>query len=251
MNRLFSQPRMAVIMALASLVILAWVYLFYLAQDMSAMTMMEMSLSAHMPWTGTDFIMMFIMWTVMMVGMMIPSAIPAILIFDKWSLARKSSGHSYGATGAFTSGYIFAWTGFSLVATLCQGAFDYSGFLDPMMESKNPYLGALLLICAGLYQISSYKDVCLNHCHNPIEFIGKYWKPGDFEAFKLGVRHGFYCIGCCWLIMALLFFFGVMNLIWILILSLFVLLEKLIIFNRWINWAISATLLISGVSLLI
>ncbi|VAV98162.1 hypothetical protein MNBD_ALPHA02-2359 [hydrothermal vent metagenome] len=246
-----ARPRITVIAALATIVVLAWAYLFHLARDMSGMRASEMALSGNMIWTPIDFIMMFLMWAVMMVGMMIPSAMPAIVIFDKWNMSRKTDGQSFGTTGLFTAGYIIAWVIFSLFATLSQWALDQSGWLDPMMESKSPYLGAILLISAGLYQLTPYKDVCLTHCQSPIEFIGKHWKPGGIEAFKLGVRHGIYCIGCCWLIMGLLFFFGVMNLIWIFILGLFVLLEKLVIFNQWINGAVSGILITSGIILLI
>ncbi|MBL4801797.1 MAG: DUF2182 domain-containing protein [Emcibacter sp.] len=256
MKTIFTQPRLVIVIALGSVVALAWVYLFYLAQNMSNMDimsvdMMAMTMADYRPWTAVDFGMIFLMWAIMMVGMMLPSAAPAIMVFDKWNISRKVSGQPYAATSLFILGYIFSWTAFSLIATVCQWALDYGHFLTPMMESKNPYMGAILLVCAGLYQLSPYKDICLKHCHNPIEFIGKYWKKGNFQAFKLGSQHGLYCIGCCWLIMGLLFFFGVMNLMWILILSLFVLLEKLIIFNHWINWTISATLILGGISLLI
>lgn len=247
MIKLITQPRTPLLLALGALVLLAWAYLFHLADSMD---MTAMSMTVPTAWTQTDFILMFLMWAIMMVGMMVPSATPTILIFDTWNKSRQTSGQSYGSTGLFICGYLLAWVLFSLGATCLQWLFNQYGLLGSMMQSNSPALGAFLLIFAGLYQLTPYKEACLKHCQNPLEFIGTHWQPGSLAALKLGAHHGLYCIGCCWLVMGLLFFFGVMNLTWIFLLSLYVLAEKLLPPSLWLSRTTSAVLIGGGVILL-
>jgi predicted metal-binding membrane protein len=179
-------------------------------------------------WDVGYFGMMFLMWAVMMVGMMLPSVIPMVLIYA--GVARKSAaqGMPVAPTGAFVSGYIAIWLIFSLFATIAQWGLDQAALLSPMMVSNSVGLGAALLIAAGIYQWLPIKDKCLQHCRSPVHFITTHWRLGSIGAFKMGLSHGAFCLGCCWVLMALLFVGGVMNLLWIAAIALFVLLEKVL-----------------------
>ncbi|MCZ6804471.1 MAG: DUF2182 domain-containing protein [Proteobacteria bacterium] len=134
-------------------------------------------------------------------------------------------------TGAFVSGYIAIWFIFSLFATLSQWGLDQAALLSPMMVSNSVGLGASLLVAADVYQWLPIKDKCLQHCRSPVHFISAHWRSGTIGAIKMGLTHGAFCLGCCWVLMALLFVGGVMNLLWIATITLFVLLEKVLPFG--------------------
>jgi len=205
---------------------LAWIYLIWMAWAMDMP--MDESMAGVRPWTGMDFVMMFLMWTIMMVGMMLPTAIPMTLIYA--AIARKAGEREQyvAPTAMFVGGYLLMWTVFSVVATLLQWALDQAALLSPMMVTTSPVLGAGILVCAGLYQFAPYKNACLDHCRSPADFISRHWRPGAGGALRMGVHHGGFCLGCCWALMLLLFFGGVMNLLWIAAITLFVLLEKVL-----------------------
>jgi predicted metal-binding membrane protein len=167
------------------------------------------------------------MWAVMMVGMMLPSAAPAILLYA--AVMKNSAGAQapVARSYAFAGGYLLAWAGFSLAATLLQWALAEAGLLSMMMESSSRKLGAALLVIAGVYQWTPLKDKCLTYCRGPAAFIAQNFRPGIGGALTLGAHHGLYCVGCCWALMLLLFVGGVMSLLWIAAITIFVLLEKL------------------------
>jgi len=193
------------------------------------MSMPKGMAAMQMPtWTAGYFLMMFLMWAIMMVGMMVPSVTPTVLIYA--SIARKSSaeGTPVAPTGAFVLGYIAIWIGFSGLATLAQWGLDRAALLSPMMVSRSASLGAALLIITGIYQWLPLKDKCLRQCRSPVDFITTHWQKGTMGAFRMGLSHGGYCLGCCWALMGLLFVGGVMNLLWIAGITLFVLLEKVL-----------------------
>ncbi len=211
----------AVIGALAGVTLLAWLYLWTL--EMPGMAAMQIR-----SWSAEYFLMMFLMWAIMMVGMMLPSVAPTVLIFA--AVARKSAaqGTPAGPTGAFVSGYLVMWILFSLLATTAQWGLDRAALLSPMMVANSVGLGASLLVAAGIYQWLPIKDRCLSQCRSPVEFIATHWRAGVPGAFQMGLSHGAYCLGCCWVLMGLLFVGGVMNLLWIAAITLFVLLEKVL-----------------------
>jgi predicted metal-binding membrane protein len=218
---------LGIIACLLAIVLLAWLYLYDMAVDMEAMSL-AMPHMAIQPWDISYALMMFLMWSIMMVGMMLPSATPAILIYN--GIAKKASreGSSVAPTWIFTSGYLLMWVLFSILATVAQWALDSAALLSPMMVSTSSTLGATLLIVAGVYQWLPIKNACLRHCRSPIEFISSHWQAGNLGALNMGIRHGLYCLGCCWVLMSLLFLGGVMNLLWIALITLFVLVEKLL-----------------------
>jgi len=229
-----------VLACLIALTGLAWAYLLILARqmvsgDMGLMGMANMPAGAMaeamiMPqpsWSPLTFFLMFFMWSVMMVGMMLPSAAPMILLFAR--VQRKKLADEAPATriAAFTSGYVLTWTIFSLLATGLQWLLTELRLLTPMMENNSQYLAAGILFAAGIYQLSPLKHACLQQCQSPVVFLTSHWKAGTYGALRMGIEHGVFCVGCCWLLMALLFVGGIMNLIWVAALAIFVLLEKL------------------------
>jgi predicted metal-binding membrane protein len=165
-----------------------------------------------------------------MVGMMTPSVSPMILIFARVAAQAEAKGVIFASTGWFAGGYLLAWSAFSLVATSGQHLLHRVALLSSMMALNNRYAIAAFLAAAGIYQLTPLKRACLASCRAPISFIQRHggFKPGAAAALRLGLLHGLYCVGCCWVLMALLFVGGVMNPFWIAALMIFVLLEKLL-----------------------
>lgn len=239
--RVLRRDRALVLAAIAVLTALAWAYVAWLAWDMD-MGGMDMSgfrmipsglgwmMPAEAPWGAFEFVLVFLMWALMMVGMMTPSVAPMLLLHARVGRQALAQGHPFAATGWFAAGYLLAWTGFALVAATAQWALERLALLTPLMQSASSMLAGLVLVAAGAYQFSPLKDRCLTACQAPLVFLQRH---GGFRrdvrgALALGVKHGAYCIGCCWALMALLFVGGVMNLLWIAALAVFVLLEKLV-----------------------
>ena len=216
--------------------------------------MEHMDLSADSPfmpgmmaWDATDLALVFVMWTIMMVAMMLPAATPLLLMLARINRARLARWPAAMATGFAALGYLAAWTCFSLAATLAQWGLLEARLVSPMMESASNGLSGALLLAAGAYQFSPMKLACLRYCRVPVGVLLTEWREGAWSAFRLGLRQGAYCTGCCWLLMALLFAFGVMNLIGIALLSVLVLLEKIVPQPRAFAMATGAILLVWGV----
>lgn len=214
----------ALSVSLGALVVLSWIVLI----DMSAeMTGMEMGM-APMAWSTGDFAMMLGMWVVMMTGMMVPTAMRSVLIFSRLAANATAAGHAFASGYWFALGYVFAWSLFSVAATILQWAFDRLSLLSPMMTSSSAVLTGLILMGAGLWQLSPWKEACLRRCRSPMEFLPAHYSDGAGGAVRMGMSHGLYCLGCCWVLMGLLFVGGVMNLACIAAITAFVLAEKLL-----------------------
>jgi len=158
---------------------------------------------------------------------MLPSAAPMVLLFATVNRKSRQQGRPFTPTSFFATGYLIAWGGFSLFAVLLQWRLERLTLLSLMMQTTSLYLGAGLLIAAGVYQLTPLKQACLRHCQSPLQFIANHWRPGSRGALRMGLEHGFFCLGCCWVLMLLLFYGGVMNPWWITGLALYVLIEKL------------------------
>lgn len=202
-----------------------------------------MSSLASPAWTPLRFGLTLSMWWTMMIAMMLPSAAPIILLY------AKASGHGDAktppSTAGFLIGYLFAWGAFSLLATGVHAGLERTGLISEMwLSSQSRWLSAGLLFAAGIYQLTPIKNMCLRHCRNPGQFLSRNFRPGRSGALQMGLIHGTYCIGCCWLLMLLLFVGGVMNLVWIALLTLMVAAEKLLPHGR------AVSLVAGGVSLL-
>jgi predicted metal-binding membrane protein len=152
-------------------------------------------------------------------------------------------------TGIFASGYLAAWACFSVGAVAMQWGLEESGLLSAMMVTTTTWLGAAILITAGLWQTTPIKHACLRQCRSPVSFLATHWRVGRGGAFRMGLTHGAYCLGCCWILMALLFFGGVMNLWWVGGLAACVLLEKTLPIGHWLAYAVGGALVVWGVCL--
>ena len=246
------RDRMVVLAGLIGVAALAWAYTVYLAYDMEHMDMgMSMAMPMMQSWSLMDFASMFIMWTVMMVAMMVPTAAPMILVFANINRKQRELDKPYVSSAIFLSGYLLVWTGFSALATLAQWGLHEAALLSPMMVSTSPILGGVLLLAAGLFQWTPLKYACLNHCRSPLGFLMTDWRDGRRGALLMGLKHGSYCTGCCWFLMALLFVAGVMNLLWVAAITAFVLIEKVAPRGDLIGRAAGVVLCAAGLIMLI
>ncbi|WP_156134229.1 DUF2182 domain-containing protein [Ensifer sp. ZNC0028] len=280
LETLLRRDRVVVVAALVTLTAVSWLYVLWLASvmDMAAppvpsgsMDMgsgMDMDMPMEMPmtmgaqegsmasmagtvaapWTVTTFAYAFVMWAVMMVGMMVPSATPMILLYARVGRQAAQQGKPFAATGFFAVGYLSAWLLFALVAVLGQWLLDRALLLTPALASASGFLSGIVLVAVGLFQFTPLKDRCLSQCQAPLLFIQNH---GGFRreaggAFGLGVRHGLYCVGCCWALMALLFVGGVMNVLWIAAIAIFVLAEKVVPGGRVLSRIAGVALVLTG-----
>ena len=226
------RDRALVVLSVFTMCVLAWAYLIYLASEMPSMASESVSTSMAMPaehaWGLPDFIAMFGMWSVMMVAMMLPSATPMILLYKQINRKRESQGRIQNSITLFIGGYLLVWVGFSVLATLMNWVLHSGGLLSSMMGRVTPFVAGISLLAAGTYQWTTLKYACLTHCRSPVGFLMANWHEGRWGATRMGAHHGLYCLGCCWLLMVLLFVLGVMNLLWISMLTVFVLAEKVV-----------------------
>jgi len=235
MDNVYLRQRLLLSSCLVLVVMLAWIYLLDMATDMPSMQMdmaagMDMPMGMEMPAPlpgHLDFLYLFLMWSIMMVAMMLPSAVPMTITFLAFEQRRHAARRPTVRALLFVAGYVLAWLGFCVLATLAQWMLRNT-MLSADMALVNTRMCAAILLGAGLYQWSAVKDKCLANCRTPLSFIMNHWRDGQWGAVRMGLAHGSYCVGCCWLLMALLFVSGVMNLFWITLLMIFVILEKLV-----------------------
>jgi predicted metal-binding membrane protein len=244
--------------ALAAITGLAWLYIVMGAgTGMSTIAMTtwqfpppQPATTMHGDWDAIYWLTMFLMWWVMMIAMMIPSAAPMVLLYARVFRHGQARGQIPGAlvpTGMFAAGYLVCWLAFSALATALQFALEQASLVHGMwMWSTSRWLTAGLLIAAGLFQLTPLKAACLEHCRSPTAFLSQHWRPGRIGAFRLGLVHGTYCLGCCWALMLLLFAAGIMNLVWIAGLAALVLVEKLAPFGTNLSRLAAAALVGAG-----
>jgi predicted metal-binding membrane protein len=260
-EEVLKRERVIVIVCLAAITVIAWVYVVHLASSMTGMEMnsnvgmgitnMEMSMPNTQSWRSQDIILTFTMWSVMMVAMMTPSAVPMILIFARVNHQRHPDQNLIPMTIVFLLGYLIMWTSFSAGATLVQWGLHSAALLSPKTLSVSPFLGGISLILAGVYQFTPLKNACLTHCRTPLGFLMTELREGKRGALIMGLRHGIYCVGCCWLLMTLLFVAGVMNLLWVALIAGYVLVEKVVPAGKWLSKAIGLLMVGWGAWLLI
>jgi predicted metal-binding membrane protein len=245
-----------VAVGLAAVTLIAWVYLFSMASRMNAADVMEaVEMFPEMPmpqmqsWRASEIVLFFVMWTTMMVAMMVPSVAPLVLIFAQAD-RQKDGNRIVGSAGILLLGYLVMWVGFSVLATLVQWGLHSAALLSPTMVSTSSVFGGLLLIAAGVFQFTPLKRACLVWCRSPLNFLMSNWREGQWGAFVMGLKHGAYCVGCCWLLMALLFVAGVMNLLWGAAISVFVLVEKVVPRGDLIGRIAGGTLIVAGIALM-
>lgn len=227
---------------------LSWLYLVRLTSGME--TGGAVASPGMHAWTLVDVLLLFVMWTVMMAAMMLPSAAPMILLFTSVHRGRRAGGRPYVPTSFFVAGYLIVWTAYAAAATLAQWGLHSAALLSTGMVSTSAALGGGLLVVAGVFQWTPLKHACLTACRTPMDFLMRDWREGGRGALVMGLRHGSYCVGCCWAIMALLFVAGVMNLLWVAVLAAFVLVEKTAPAGGWVGRVAGVVLVGWGVWLL-
>jgi predicted metal-binding membrane protein len=246
------RDRLIVALSLAGVVALAWLYLWRQAASMHAGDGgMAMPMSAMPAMDGGALALTFVMWVVMMTGMMLPSAAPTVLLYGAMLRKHAEQGTVLPAVWIFVSGYLIVWAVFSLAAALLQAVLEHAALLTRTMASGSTRLNGALLVAAGIYQMTPLKEVCLSKCRNPVLFFMTQWRAGTFGALRMGVSHGTYCLGCCWMLMLLLFTVGVMNLAWVAVIAAFVFLEKLLPGGRVTSRLAGIALIVVGLTCLI
>jgi predicted metal-binding membrane protein len=251
------RDRLIVALSLAVLVLLAWLYLVRLAgagmMDMPGMRlfpgMAPGGLSAGA--AAADFLLLTAMWIVMMVGMMLPSAAPTTLIVSAIERKRGVANRLFGRTALFVAGYLLVWAAFSVAAAAVQTGLARTGLLSMKMATTSSILAGAIFVLAGLYELTPLKDRCLSHCRGPIDWIAHHWRPGMAGAFRMGLTHGGFCLGCCWALMLLLFVGGVMNLLWVAALAALVLVQKLFPGGKLVVRIGGAVLILCGIYLVV
>jgi predicted metal-binding membrane protein len=233
------QDRAILLAGIALLTLGAWGYLAYLVRDMGPMDRcgpLELALLA-------------LMWTVMMVAMMLPSVAPLILMFARAN-RQKGADRVVGPAGILLAGYLLVWIGYSIAAAALQWRLHAEALLSPAMAINGPLLEGSLLLAVGAFQLTPLKRACLVRCRSPLAFLMSDWRPGRRGALVMGLKHGAYCVGCCWLLMLLMFAAGAMNLLWMAALALFVLAEKAAPRGELIARLAGAALIAAGIVLL-
>jgi predicted metal-binding membrane protein len=208
---------------------------------------MDMPGMPPMPWTPVYAFSVFLMWAIMMVAMMLPTALPMILLYARVAAQRETS-TALPPTFVFVGAYVAVWTAFSALAAGTQWWLTSLGVVDGAMRFGDRLPGGLLLIGAGLYQLTPLKRICLVHCRSPVEFLMRHWRAGYEGALSMGLHHGAYCVGCCWFVMALLFVGGVMNLAWVAAIAAFVLAEKVLPFGQRVGQVAGVVAMVAGLS---
>ena len=246
LERLLRRDRAVVVAALTGVVLMSWLYLLFgSGMDMHNMdAMLAPAMTPH--WSPSYFAVMLIMWVIMMAAMMLPSASPMILLHATISRRRREQGGTLAATGIFAFGYAVIWAIFGVIGTSLQWALAAEAQLSPTMALTSMIAAASMLIAAGVYQWTPLKQSCLRRCRSPLDFVLAYWREGAWGPFAMGIRHGTFCLGCCWLLMLLLFVGGVMNLLWIAGLTVFVLVEKSAPWGHWLGQVAGMVLVVWG-----
>ncbi|MDH5748534.1 MAG: DUF2182 domain-containing protein [Rhodospirillales bacterium] len=229
-----------------------WIYLAMMIGDMSnipGMSSMMMKPHAFNPiqFFG-QFFGLFLMWTIMMAAMMLPTAVPMIMAYARMRAGERRRSAPWLSVLMFSGGYLAAWSAFSLGATLLQTGLTDLALLSPMMMQLPPGpLAGGVLIAAGVYQLMPLKQACLSQCRTPIAFLMTQWREGNWGGFVMGWRHGLFCVGCCWALMGILFVTGIMNSAWIIAITLYVLIEKVVPHSQTVSTVAGISMIGMGI----
>ena len=216
---------------LTLLTLLCWLWIVPMARDMYGPMTGPSAWMMAATWDARYLTLMWAMWAVMMAGMMLPSAFPVLLFFDGVLRRLPEPQQATFRVAMMAAGYLLVWALFSVAATGLQRVLSSLLLLTPMMEPASPSGAGVLLLIAGVYQWTPLKGTCLQACRSPLSFLTQHWRAGAAGAFRMGLGHGVYCLGCCWALMLLLFAGGVMNLWVITALTVLVLVEKVAPFS--------------------
>lgn len=246
---LLSHPNRLVIATLVLLSALAWLQLFNSGEAAVLGTHHVHSVHslAYLDASGLRNLgVLILMWLLMAVAMMLPTAAPAILSFADIAFAGRDSHWPPGRVAAFVGGYLCTWSGFGVLAATIQSGFATLAQRFPVLDGHRPLLGGAVLVGVGLYQFSSLKEVCLTQCRSPLGFFLAHWRDGARGAMYLGLRHGIHCVGCCWALMSLMLLAGGMSIVWTVVLTAVMLIEKIVPAGRTVVRAIGIVLIVVG-----
>jgi predicted metal-binding membrane protein len=207
--------------------LVCWSWIVVMARDMYGPMTGASAWMMTLRWDAHHVLLLWAMWAVMMAGMMLPSATPMLLLYGVAARRQGLDTRAAHQIYALAAGYVAVWALFSVVATAAQRILSTFLIVSPMMTLTSPTIGAAVLLVAGIYQLTPLKRVCLQKCQSPLGFLMHRWRAGSGGAFRMGIDHGAYCLGCCWALMLLLFVGGVMNLAVIAALTAFVAFEKI------------------------
>lgn len=228
---------------------LSWAYLLHMAWDLN--DVIRSHTSAAMPsvhsWSAWEFGTALVMWSIMMLGMMLPVVSPWLWAFGVVTREQDARSMPFPKISVFLLGYGTVWLAYSVLAATSQWLLQRFALLSHDWVMTNPILASVLLIIAGIYQWTPLRDACMSHCRSPFGFFLSNWREGTRGAYTMGVRHGVYCVGCCWAIMALALVFGVMNLLWMALVIVFLLLERANFFGLWMSRVAGTLLAVWGI----
>ena len=245
-----ARPRNVIVVALLALAALGWAAVVWQSASGTSMSM-SMSMSGGTE-AGLDLVMgmaapLFLaMWVAMMVAMMFPSAAPMILLFDRIEGGKRAAGRSYVPTAYFVGAYLAVWTAFGALAFVAAIGIDRLSEDSTWAMDNWARVGGGLLVAAGIYQLTPLKDLCLAKCRTPMAFLMTSWRDGRKGAVQMGLLHGGYCIGCCWLLFAILIPLGVMNVGAMIVIALLVFGEKCLPAGNRLARAAALVLVIYG-----
>jgi predicted metal-binding membrane protein len=245
--------RASLFVLLIVLPLVCWAWIVVMARDMYGPMAGASAWMMTLHWDAAHVFLLWAMWAVMMVGMMLPSAAPLLLLYGGAVRRRATTSSGLDASRqiyALAAGYAAVWSLFSVGATAAQRILSAWLIVSPMMTTSRA-VGAGLLIVAGVYQLTPLKLACLQKCQSPLSVMMHRWRPGIAGAFRMGIEHGVYCLGCCWALMLLLFAGGVMNLAVIGALTAFVAFEKIGPFGADGARVSGALLIAAGVGMLL
>lgn len=227
-----ARQRVAILGALLALAALSWAFVIWQARTMSGSAMSGGMAAPPGLTMGMGVALFLAVWVAMMVAMMFPSAAPMVLMFSAITAGKRQRGQVFTPTWIFVAGYLLVWTLAGVVAYLAALGLDALASHSMAVTQNAARVGGALLIAAGVYQLSPLKRVCLAKCRTPTQFLMTSWRAGNNGALRMGIEHGAYCLGCCWLLFAILFPLGMMNIAALAALTALIFVEKTLPIGR-------------------
>jgi predicted metal-binding membrane protein len=216
-----------ILTALVVLSSVAWAGTVYQAGSMG-LGMFTCSMTMGTPFSVSNGLLYIILWGVMMVAMMLPAMTPIVGLFQMMARRKREQGLPFTPAWVFVAGYVTLWTLTGSIGYAADIAIQSLPGLFPALQSYGMVIGGVTLVGAGIYQLTPLKYHCLSQCRSPMGFLLTSWRDGTVGAFRMGLHHGAYCLGCCWSLMVVLFVMGTMNLVWMGVLSIIIFVEKIV-----------------------
>src|SRR5215831_18766463 len=236
---LLSGQRSVVLGLLLTLAAAAWAVLVWQHPNSNVVLTASITLGPRMP-------LFLVMWVVMMVAMMLPTALPMILTFHRVQAANRQPRDAFVSTLVFVAAYLVVWAFAGLAAYVGMQAAEAAIVRAALPPTTTAQIGGAIIVAAGIYQLTPLKDVCLSKCRKPLDFIVTSWRGGATSALEMGLLHGSYCLGCCWLLFVILFPLGIMNVGAMAGVTLIIFAEKMLPWPRLAPYATAGVLVLYG-----